>query len=165
MSNNRAHTIKDIIFPVFVIHSDNIEEIDGILWLDDQVLDDKNMQGDSLGLRRIQTPMQSIYPLKYMIEDEIGLMKLRGNTFIDYEGKVINYEKTKTLKLRYHKIIKREKKGVATVIWLKDVPFPFAEKSPPDPDLSWAGLLYDRGIPWKIYNFSEEKQKDTWRKI
>ena len=63
--------------------------------------------------------------VKYMIEDEIGLMKHRGSTFIDNQGKVINYEKTRSLKLKYHKITNREKKGVATVLWLKDVPFPF----------------------------------------
>ena len=96
MNRSRADTIEDIVFPIFVIHSENVDEIDGILWLDDQVLDDKNMSGETLGLRRIQSPMKSIYPLKYMIEDEIGLMKHRGNTFIDNEGKVINYEKTKT---------------------------------------------------------------------
>ena len=35
-----------IQFPVFVIHTDNVEEIDGITWIDDQVLDDKNMSGE-----------------------------------------------------------------------------------------------------------------------
>ena len=165
MNKSRAYTIKDLIFPLFVIHTDNVEEIDGILWIEDQVLDDKNMSGKTLGLRRIQSPMKSVYPLKYMIEDEIGLMKHRGTTFIDTEGKVINYEKTRSLKLKYHKIAKREKKGIATVLWLKDVPFPFAEKSPPDIEITWAGVLYDHGIPWKIYDFSEEKKKDTWRKI
>ena len=162
---SRTTNINDLIFPLFVIHTDNIEELDGILWIDDQVLDDKNMEGETLGLRRIQSPMKSIYPLKYMIEDEIGLMKHRGNTFIDNKGKVINYEKTRTLKLKYHKIARREKKGIATVLWLKDVPFPMAEKSPPDIEITWAGVLYDYGIPWKIYDFSSEKKKDTWRKI
>ena len=165
MKNSRAFTINELIFTLFVIHTDSVELIDGILWIEDQVLDDLNMEGETLGARRLKSPMQSIYPLKYMIEDVIGLMKHRGNTFIDNEGKVINYEKTKTLKLKYHKIRKREKKGIATVLWLKDVPFPFAEKSPPDPDFSWAGVLYDTGIPWKIYDFAEDKKKDTWRKI
>ena len=64
---SRTTNINDLIFPLFVIHTDNIEELDGILWIDDQVLDDKNMPGDTLGLRRIQSPMKSIYPLKYMI--------------------------------------------------------------------------------------------------
>ena len=30
----------NIDFPVFVLHTDNIELIDGILWIDNQVLDD-----------------------------------------------------------------------------------------------------------------------------
>ncbi len=165
MKSTRVYSIKDLVFPLFVIHTDNTEVIDGILWIDDQVLDDLNMSGETLGARRLQSPMKSIYPLKYMIEDEIGLMKHRGNTFIDNVGNVINYEKTRSLKLKYHKITKREKKGIATVLWLKDVPFPFAEKSPPDIEITWAGVLYDSGIPWKIYEFSDEKKKDTWRKI
>ena len=69
---------EDLRFPLFVIHSDNVDLIDGIIWLDDQVLDDKNMEGGSIGLRRIQSPMQSIYPLRYMIEDITGLMRHRG---------------------------------------------------------------------------------------
>jgi len=165
LRKSRAYTIEDLTFPLFVIHTDSAEVIDGILWIEDQVLDDLNMPGETLGARRLQSPMKSIYPLKYMIEDEIGLMKHRGSTFIDNDGKVINYEKTRNLKLKYHKIAKREKKGIATVLWLKDVPFPFAEKSPPDIEITWAGVLYDHGIPWKIYEFSEEKRKDTWRKI
>ena len=54
---------KDLVFPIFVLHSDNVELLDGILWLDDQVLDDKNMKGRSLGIRRLQSPMKSLYPL------------------------------------------------------------------------------------------------------
>ena len=87
---SRAYTIKDLTFPLFVIHTDNTEVIDGILWIEDQVLDDLNMSGETLGLRRIQSPMKSIYPLKYMIEDEIGLMKHRGSTFIDNDLSLIH---------------------------------------------------------------------------
>ena len=32
---------EDLRYPVYVIHSDNVELLDGIIWLDDQVLDDK----------------------------------------------------------------------------------------------------------------------------
>ena len=58
-----------INFPVFSVHTDNVEFIDGILWIDNQVLDDKYMSGDTLGKRRLQSPMKSLYPLKYMLED------------------------------------------------------------------------------------------------
>ena len=168
MKKRKEYIVTDkdkLTFPCFVIHSDNVELIDGILWIDDQVLDDKNMLGTTLGRRRIQTPMKSIYPLRYMIEDEVGLMRHRGKTFIDNHGRVFNYEKTETCKIHYHKILKREKKTSATVLWLKDCPFPFAEKSPPNVELTWAGVLYREGIPWKIYDFSTERQKSTWRKI
>ena len=36
-------------FPVYVVHTDNVELIDGILWVEDQVLDDKNMSGATIG--------------------------------------------------------------------------------------------------------------------
>ena len=100
-----------------------------------------------------------------MLNDEADILHHQGKFYIDSDGFFFTKSKTTTTQLKYHKIMKREKKDVATVLWLKDIPFAFAEKSPPDPDLSWAGLLYDSGIPWKIYDFSEEKQKDTWRKI
>ena len=151
-------------FPIFVIHTDNVEEIDGILWIEDQVLDDKNMSGETLGIRRLQSPMKSIYPLRYMIEDEIGLMKHRGKTFIDNTGEVIYYEKQETVALTYYKIKKVEKKGVAALIWLKDIPYPFAAKRPPKDGYSWVGMIHKSGLPWKIWEFSETKKKDTWRK-
>ncbi len=154
-----------IQFPVFVIHTDNVEEIDGITWIDDQVLDDKNMSGETLGQRRIQTPMKSIYPLKYMIEDIVGVLKHRGKNFIDSSGYVFTYEKTDTLKIKYHKILRKVKKGVCAVIWLKDCPFAFTEKSSPPAEMTWAGVLYRNDIPWKIYEYSNKKEKDTWRKV
>jgi len=157
--------MQQIQFPIYVIHSDNVEELDGILWLDDQVLDDKNMQGETLGMRRIQTPMKSIYPLRYMIEDEISMLKHRGTTFIDSKGKIIVKEKNRTAKLIYHKIRKRELKEVATVIWLTGVPFPFVEKRPPPAEYTWAGVLHLSGFPWKVWEYCEEKKKDSWRKV
>ena len=66
----RSMNYNDINFPVFVVHTDNVELIDGILFIDTQVLDDRNMKGDTLGKRRLQTPMKGLYPLKYMIEDD-----------------------------------------------------------------------------------------------
>ena len=151
-------------YPLFVIHTDNVEEIDGILWIEDQVLDDKNMSGKTLGIRRLQTPMKSIYPLRYMIEDEISLMKHRGKSFIDNTGEVIYYEKQETVSLTYYKIKKVEKKGVAALIWLKGIPYPFAANRPPEEGYTWVGMIHKSGLPWKIWEFAEAKKRDTWRK-
>ena len=139
-----------IKYPCYVLHEEP-EEIDGILWLEDQVVDDKNMLGKTLGMRRLQTPMKSLYPLKYLIEDEVSMMKHRGKHFIDTNGVYWYNEKTQTATLKYHKIRKVEKKDIASVVWLKDVPFPFVEARPPQEGMGWCGILYKRGIPWKIW--------------
>lgn len=153
-----------IKFPAYVL-SEEPEEIDGLLIIADQVVDDRNMSGETLGIRRLQSPMKSIYPLRYMVDDEVGMMKHRGKHFIDTNGVYWYNEKKKTATLKYHKIRKVEKKDIAAVVWLKDVPFPFVEARPPQDQYSWAGLLYKSGIPWKIWEYCEEKKKDTWRKI
>ena len=87
-----------IVFPVFTVHTDNVEISDGILWVEDQVLDDRNMKGKTLGIRRLQSPMKSIYPLKYMIEDIPSLLIHRGKQYIDSAGHYFVKEKTTKLK-------------------------------------------------------------------
>ena len=56
--------MKKINFPIYVL-SEEPEEIDGLVLIGDQVVDDKNMSGKTIGMRRLQTPMKSIYPLRY----------------------------------------------------------------------------------------------------
>ena len=153
-----------ILYPIYIL-SEEPEEIDGLLLIADQVVDDKNMPGKTLGMRRLQTPMKSKYPLRYQLDDEVAMMKHRGKHFIDSNGIYWYDEKTTTTALKYHKIRKVEKKEIATVLWLKDVPFPFVEARPPQDGIASAGVLYKKGIPWKIWEYSEEKKKDTWRKI
>ena len=154
-----------IEFPVFVLHTDNIEFIDGILWIDNQVLDDKNMSGKNLGIRRLQSPMKSLYSLNYMLNDEAAILHHQGKFYIDSSGFFFTKSKTTTTRLKYHKIMRVEKKTIASRLWVKDCPFPFPLKRPLPENASWAGVLYRDGIPWIIYDLSEEKQKDTWRKI
>jgi len=155
----------NIDFPVFVLHTDNIELIDGILWIDNQVLDDKNMLGITLGMRRLQSPMKSLYPLKYMLENETDLLHHQGKFYIDSSGLFFTKSKTTTTQLKYHKIMRVEKKTTASQLWIKDCPFPFTLKRPLPETASWAGVLYKNGVPWILYDLSEEKKKDTWRKI
>lgn len=152
-------------FPVYVVHTDNVELIDGILWVEDQVLDDKNMSGETLGKRRLQTPMKSLYPLRYMITDTVELIKHRGNFYIDSTGMFFRYHKQKSLPLKYHKIRKTEKRRGRTVVWLKGINNAYDFARPPSPQETWAGVLYRSGIPWLVYEVCEERKKDTWRKV
>jgi len=152
-------------FPLFVVHTDNVELVDGLLWVEGEVLDDTNMKGNTLGIRRLQSPMKSIYPLKYMIEDIPDLLNHQGKYYIDNSGFFFEKEKTTKVSLKYHKILRVEKKTIASVLWLKDCPFPFTLKRPLPESNSWAGVLHRDGIPWILYDTSDKKKKDTWRKI
>ena len=40
--------LEDITWPVYVLHSDEVEERDGLLFCDTQIVDDKNMKGKTL---------------------------------------------------------------------------------------------------------------------
>ena len=60
--------INKIKFPVYELSNGNWERIDGLLFLDGKILDDKNQIGDTLGLRRLQTPHKNIMPLKSQID-------------------------------------------------------------------------------------------------
>tara|TARA_X000001382_G_scaffold90135_1_gene64679 strand:- start:8990 stop:9460 length:471 start_codon:yes stop_codon:yes gene_type:complete len=152
-------------FPLYVVHTDEVMEADGILWIEDQVLDDKNMSGETLGKRRLQTPMKSLYPLRYMINDEIELIKHQGKFFIDSKGEFIIYEKTEKVQLRYNKILKVERLRGRSIIKVKDIPFPFDVLRPTSSEEKWAGVLYRKGIPWKLYETVKERKNNTWRKI
>ena len=44
--------LNDIRFPVYVVHTDDVLTRDGLLWCDGQVIDDKKIEGNSLGERR-----------------------------------------------------------------------------------------------------------------
>ena len=93
-------------FPLFVVHTDNVELIDGILWVEDQVLDDTNMKGDTIGIRRLKSPMKSMYPLKYMVDDIPSLLNHQGKHYIDNSGFFFTKEKKHKVDLKYHKILR-----------------------------------------------------------
>ena len=154
-----------VAFPAFPLPSSDWEEQDGLLYLDNKLLDDKNMKGKTLGRRRLQTPFKELFPLKAAITDKIGLLKHTKNIFIDNNGVPFLYEKTRSASLKYHKIRKVERKNSASVVWLKGINFPFKIPRPPSVDTTWAGVLYLSGIPWILYEYSEFQKSDTRRKV
>ena len=157
--------IKKIKFPVFILPNSNWEVIDGLLLIDNQVVDDKNMPGTSLGIRRLQTHFTELVPLKHSIGSLIGILKQNSKCFIDSKGMPFIYQKSIMSALKYYKIRKIEKKGKASVLWLKDINFPFTIPRPPPVEYTWAGVLHIGGLPWLLYEYSEERLKDTRRKV
>jgi len=158
--------IDKIDFPVYLLPSDNWEVIDGLVYVDGYLLDDRNMPGKSIGIRRLQTPMRDLLEIKKSISTIVGLAKQSGNApYVDTSGKLFIYEKTLKCRLKYHKITAIERKEVATRITVQGVDTAFRVPRPPHPDVEWAGVLYFHGLPWKLYEFSVDRKPDTHRKI
>jgi hypothetical protein len=165
VSLKKSMKLNDIRFPVYVVHTDDVLTRDGLLWCDGKVIDDKNIEGKSLGERRLRSPIKHLYDLKYQIDDFGGLVKHRGRFYVDSNGKFFIYEKSKSAKLKYHLIGKLEHKDVATLMWIQGIPFPFELPRPPAMTMRYAGILYIDDKPSFVYDFSETLQKDSWRKI
>lgn len=158
-------SLKKIEFPVYPLPSSNWDIQDGLLFLDGQLLDDKNMQGDTLGLRRLRTPHRELLPLKKQLDTITAMVKQKNNCFIDSLGRTFIYEKTIMCKLEYFKITKVERKDTASLLWVQGVKFPFTIPRPPLPEMLYAGILHYHGLPWILYEYAETKLKDTRRKV
>ena len=158
-------TASTIQYPIFLLPSGTWETKDGLLLIDDMVVDDTNMAGQTLGARRMQTPHKDVLPLKKMLTSYNGILKQKTKYFIDNTGKPFMYEKTRFAALKYLRIKRVEKKGVASLIWFKESNNPFTVPRPPEEGMLWAGILHLHGIPWVLYEYSETKLKDTKKKV
>ena len=62
-------SINKVRFPVYAMKSDDWHITDGLLFLEGKILDDRNMPGDTLGIRRLQTPHKALVRLAHQIDD------------------------------------------------------------------------------------------------
>jgi len=152
-------------FPLYILPHDNWSFADGLLFLDGQIVDDRNMEGNTLGKRRLQTAFRDLYPLRSQIESFQGMLKQNVKTFIDSQGRPFIYEKTIRCTLRYYKIRKTELLDDYCLVWLAGVAPPFTVPRPPEKGFSYAGILLLGGLPWTLYEYSEKARQDTWRKV
>ena len=162
----RYSEISRIRFPVFVLPSSDWFSQDGLLFVDNQILDDKNMPGTSLGARRVQTFHSNLLPLNKSIDTHLGIIKQPTlQTYVDMDGKPFIYEKSKMCKLKYYKIKDIEKRTTASVLRFRGVKRPFEVPRPPKPGYFWAGILHLHDTPWMLYEYSREELPERRRKV
>lgn len=155
--------LRSVLFPVYRLQSEDFYYRDGLLLLDELVIDDRNQPGKTLGMRRLQTP----HPLKKISKiypEFIDIVKDHPKYMIDSNGKIFSYEKTEYHPVKCVKIKKKEIKETHTRLWLEKVNFAFIVDSPPY-GKEWAQVLYLENRPWLLYDLLEEKQKEVKRKI
>lgn len=161
-------TYKDfhkLRFPLYVLPSDNWYSTDGVLFLNEQVVDERKMPGETLGIRRLQSGRRDLLPLKKAILDLPALTHARTKFFIDSSGRPFIYEKTLHSRLKCYRIKKIELKDTASVLWVYGWPSPFTIARPPTGDPQWVRFILVNGSPWILYDYVRQPSKDTYRRV
>lgn len=167
--------LTDIKFPIFPIREykklyeeSNMIKID--TYVKSWVLDNRNLSG-TFTERRLHMDTKTRYPLTLSIFNISQLIKYNSKTrkYIDWQGNLINYKKTKVVKLKYFPIYKIKKGNSSIALFTKEIPFPIYITRRQWEELYkldkiWLGLLdYNGGK--LFYDFSYEDKGSTWRKI
>jgi len=156
--------LRNVDFPVYPISDDNLYFKDGILFNGGLVIDDKNMVGSTLGLRRLQTK-HKLARLTKSIPDIPNILVSGHLNFIDSSGYIFRYIKTRFTNIQYKKIKRVELHNLYCRVWLIGVQHPFILKRPPQEGEEWAGVIYLNGFPWEIYELSRSRKSPSKKKI
>jgi hypothetical protein len=136
-----------------------------VLFLDGQVVDERNMPGETLGLRRLQCGRRDLLPLKRAVMSLFDLLHAKQKFFIDNKGRPFEYEKTLSSKLKCYQIQRVDKKETASLLWLHGVSIPFTIPRPPQGNPGWARVLHLGPSPWMLYDYVSQPTKDTYRRV
>ena len=143
-----------INFPIFGLYSKEIEVKDGLVYINDKLIDDYNQIGDTLGKRRLQTP-HKLGLLKKYYEDVSELISYKHPAYVDNLGYFFSYEKTLFVRIVYYKILEVLQKNTSSILKLNSIPFPVYVKRPPPVGKEWVGMIYYKNTPWLPYEYSE----------
>lgn len=157
--------ISSIQFPIFALRSDEWRRKDGVLFLEDKVLDDTNCEGTTLGVRRVQCGRDDLYKLAKAYKDLPSMLLSKKRLFIDSNGVPFRYKKTVNAKLKYHLIKRIDKKETLSVVYLKGILHGFPIPRPPYGDAVYARIVYYQGCPWYLFDFARLRGKDSYIKI
>lgn len=157
-------SLPSINFPVYELSGEPIA-VDGLVYLEGKVIDDRNVSAKTLGHRRLLTP----HPLKRLIThrvDIIDLLKKQKSTsswYIDNLGSVFTYNKAIEGKLICHSIEQVLLKNFYSLLLIEGINFPIIVERPPVGQ--YAQILYIYGFPWKLYNITDEYVNKARKKV
>lgn len=165
-----------IQFPIYPLKAEP-QLIDNILFTENNkgdylVIDNKNMPGATLGIRRIQHIKASssdivyrkLFVLKYPIHNFISILHKGVFRFIDSSGKVYNYIKTKFVPLETYKLKSYQVFPEGYVIHVHNLHCSFFSNRAPNLQEKYVQVLR-MGRGFLMYGFSTEFKKTTRMKI
>lgn len=131
-----------------------------------KLVDDKNIDKSTIGLRRLQLPQDKLFKIStaiYMLQDLIKLAK-PTSWFIDTAGKVFQYKKSTRAKLKTHTIKQvLPVNGIGCVLEIEGLSERFKSLSIPN-NQPYAVMLYYNGKVL-LYGLSATKVDSSWRLV
>ena len=158
-------SLDKVAWPIYLLPHEDWSFSDGLMFFEGVVVDDRNMEGETLGVRRLQTTYPSLWPLKRQVDTMQGMLKQNTKCFIDSKGRPFIYEKTTMCSLKWLRIKKKELREEYCLLWIEGVSTPFSVPRPPEATMAFAGILHFKGLPWVLYEYSDVRKKNTWRKV
>lgn len=163
-------SIFDIDFPIFAITKNyrNIWEEEKVTYIETDsgvyVLDNKNIQGNTLGQRRLRIKNSKLYIPRIVVHSIPQLIKSEYKTFIDNNGILFKYFKSATAPLEYHKVDRVARTDKGCVLHFKSINNPILIPCRYAFGIEYVGFLVTK-MGYILYEYSETFKGNTWRKI
>ena len=162
--------LSKVVFPAYRLRSYTRMYTDGAATLIETrngtyILDDRNIEGDTIGERRVKIDAEYLYPLTDVVFTLEDLIRSKSNKFVDSKGEIITYKKSKMYKIDCKKIESMTKLGgFLYVIAIKGVkPITFESyKDIGDPQYC---LLVSIKTGYLVYGFTDEDVGSFRRKL
>lgn len=160
----------DIQFPIFSIAKSykRVWEDMNVLYVETisgkYIIDNKNIDGDTLGKRRIKMNATTKYRPRKVIYNIHQLIHSKDKFFVDNTGTFFKYEKTEFVPLKYHKVKDTTRLEDGCIISIEDIYFPQKVNCRLAFSTEYLGVLHTK-MGYILYSYNTEKLKDTRRKI
>lgn len=175
--------LEKIVWPVFRLSEKEPQRDNGVIYyateytdLDTsegtsvlRIVDDTNIDKPTLSRRRLALLVQgvSLFSIRQAIYFLGDLLKQAKVTtwFIDSEGNLFQYSKTKRAKVVVRRITKvLPTEGLGAVIELEGIAHRFKTVFKPDADAQYAAVL-QCGLTYIFYGIYKDKPNESWRMI
>ena len=161
--------LENIKYPVYPLRVyTKITDVNGVVKVYTQhkmyIIDDRNLEGKTLGERRLRLKKFK-YPLLTSICTAKDVIMSPKKVFIDDEGTIFKYVKTRKARLMYRQIAELIRLPFgSTKILVRGINSPFIMHQDIPLDYAYAGLLqFDGG--YILYEVSKKKKEDSWRRV
>ena len=162
--------LYDLKFPVYAISKTykRIWEDLNVTYIETEsgtyVLDNKNIEGDSLGSRRLKINNSKLYIPRKVYYNITQLLHSKYTKFIDTNGTIFSWKKQTYVPLKYYYVKSIIKDDISCIIHIKGINFPQRVNCRLAHGIKYVGVLHtDNG--YILYEYSEVEKQNTRRKI